>query len=66
MHHLGLLNDGGFHEAMLEEKSPRKAARKLTLSPARVSELVRNLDTRVRVRLVKRTSRSVAASPAEQ
>ncbi len=52
--------------AVLEEKSFRKAARKLGLSPARVSELVRNLETGVGVRLVERTSRSVAASPAGQ
>jgi len=52
--------------AVLEEKSFRSAARKLGLSPARVSELVRNLEVRVGVRLVERTSRSVAASPAGQ
>jgi DNA-binding transcriptional LysR family regulator len=52
--------------AVLEVKSFRKAARKLGLSPARVSELVRNLETRVGVRLVERTSRSVAASPGGQ
>jgi DNA-binding transcriptional LysR family regulator len=52
--------------AVLEEKSFRNAARKLGLSPARVSELVRNLEDRIGVRLVERTSRSVAASPAGQ
>jgi DNA-binding transcriptional LysR family regulator len=52
--------------AVLEEKSFRNAARKLGVSPARVSELVRNLEARVGVRLVERTSRSVAASPAGQ
>jgi DNA-binding transcriptional LysR family regulator len=52
--------------AVLEEKSFRNAARKLGLSPARVSELVRNLEERVGVRLVERTSRSVAASLAGQ
>ena len=51
---------------VLEEKSFRNAAKKLGLSPARVSELVRNLEARVGVRLVERTSRSVAASPAGQ
>ena len=50
--------------AVLEEKSFRKAAQKLGLSPARVSELIRNLEARVGVRLVERTSRSVAASAA--
>jgi DNA-binding transcriptional LysR family regulator len=49
---------------VLEERSFRNAARKLGLSPARVSELVRNLEARLGVRLVERTSRSVAASPA--
>jgi DNA-binding transcriptional LysR family regulator len=48
------------------QKSFRNAARKLGLSPARVSELVRQLEARVGVRLVERTSRSVAASPAGQ
>jgi DNA-binding transcriptional LysR family regulator len=52
--------------AVLEEKSFRSASRKIGLSPARVSELVRNLEARVGVRLVERTSRSVAASPAGQ
>jgi len=52
--------------AVLEEKSFRNAARKLGLSPARVSELVRNLEERIGVRLVERTSRSVAASLAGQ
>src|SRR5271170_8217305 len=66
MHHLGLPTDGGFHGAVLEEKSFRKVARKLALSPARVSELVRNLETRVGVRPVERTSRSVTAGPAGQ
>jgi DNA-binding transcriptional LysR family regulator len=51
---------------VLEEKSFRNAARKLGLSPARVSELVRDLEVRVGVRLVERTSRSVAASAAGQ
>jgi DNA-binding transcriptional LysR family regulator len=48
--------------AVLQEKSFRNAARKIGLSPARVSELVRNLEARVGLRLVERTSRSVAAS----
>jgi DNA-binding transcriptional LysR family regulator len=50
--------------AVLEQKSFTKAAVRLGLSPARVSELVRNLEERVGVRLVERTTRSVAATPA--
>ena len=50
--------------AVLERKSFSKAAEQLGLSPARVSELVRNLEERVGVRLVERTTRSVAATAA--
>ena len=50
--------------AVIERKSFTKAAEQLGLSPARVSELVRNLEERVGVRLVERTTRSVAATPA--
>jgi DNA-binding transcriptional LysR family regulator len=50
--------------AVLEQKSFTKAAQQLGLSPARVSELVRTLEERLGVRLVERTTRSVAASPA--
>jgi len=50
--------------AVLERKSFTKAAEQLGLSPARISELVRNLEERVGVRLVERTTRSVAATPA--
>jgi DNA-binding transcriptional LysR family regulator len=50
--------------AVLEQKSFTKAANQLGLSPARVSELVRNLEGRLGVRLVERTTRSVAATPA--
>ena len=50
--------------AVLEQKSFTKAAEKLGLSPARVSELVRNLEERLGVRLAERTTRSVAATPA--
>ncbi len=49
---------------VLENKSFTKAAEQLGLSPARVSELVRNLEERIGVRLVERTTRSVAATPA--
>ena len=50
--------------AVLEHKSFTRAAEQLGLSPARVSELVRNLEERVGVRLVERTTRSVAATEA--
>jgi DNA-binding transcriptional LysR family regulator len=50
--------------AVLERKSFSKAAKQLGLSPARVSELVRNLEERLGVRLVERTTRSVAATAA--
>ena len=50
--------------AVLEQKGFTKAAKQLGLSPARVSELVRNLEERLGVRLVERTTRSVAATSA--
>lgn len=50
--------------AVLELKSFTRAAERLGLSPARVSELVRSLEGRVGVRLVERTTRSVAATQA--
>jgi LysR family transcriptional regulator, regulator of peptidoglycan recycling len=50
--------------AVLEQKSFAKAARQLGLSPPRVSELVRALEERLGVRLVERTTRSVAPTAA--
>lgn len=50
--------------AVLEKKSFTKAAEQLGLSPGRVSELVRNLEDRTGVRLVERTTRSVAPTAA--
>jgi DNA-binding transcriptional LysR family regulator len=50
--------------AVLEQKSFTRAARQLGLSPARVSELMRSLEERLGVRLVERTTRSVAATAA--
>src|SRR5947207_6210665 len=50
--------------AVLEQKSFTKAAKQLGLSPARVSELMRQLEERLGVRLVERTTRSVAATAA--
>src|SRR6266403_4626204 len=59
----------GFNEtsafvAVLEHKSFTRAAKQLGLSPARVSELMRGLEERLGVRLVERTTRSVAATAA--
>lgn len=50
--------------AVLEKRSFTKAAEQLGLSPARVSERVRNLEERTGVRLVERTTRSVTATAA--
>lgn len=50
--------------AVLEQKGFANAAKHLGLSPPRVSELIRNLEERVGVRLVERTTRSVAPSKA--
>jgi DNA-binding transcriptional LysR family regulator len=48
----------------VELKSFTKAAKQLALSPPRVSEMVRNLEERLGVRLVERTTRSVAPTAA--
>jgi DNA-binding transcriptional LysR family regulator len=50
--------------AVLEQKSFTRAAKQLGLSPARVSELIRGLEELLGVRLVERTTRSVAATAA--
>jgi DNA-binding transcriptional LysR family regulator len=50
--------------AVLEQKSFTRGARQLGLSPARVSELIRSLEERLGIRLVERTTRSVAATAA--
>ena len=50
--------------AVVELKSFAKAARQLALSPPRVSEMVRKLEERLGVRLVERTTRSVAPTAA--
>lgn len=50
--------------AVLEQKSFTKAAKQLGLSLPRVSELVRNLEERLGVRLVERTTRSVSPTAA--
>jgi len=50
--------------AVVEQKSFTRAAKQLGLSPPRVSEMVRNLEEELGVRLVERTTRSVAATAA--
>jgi DNA-binding transcriptional LysR family regulator len=50
--------------AVLEQKSFSKAAKQLGLSPPRVSDMVRKLEERLGVRLVERTTRSVAPTTA--
>jgi DNA-binding transcriptional LysR family regulator len=50
--------------AVVEQKSFTKAAKQLGLSPPRVSEMVRQLEERLGVRLIERTTRSVAATAA--
>ncbi|MGO9418354.1 helix-turn-helix domain-containing protein, partial [Roseiarcus sp.] len=46
--------------AVLEQKSFTKAGKLLGLSTPRVSDMVRSLEERLGVRLVERTTRSVA------
>ena len=50
--------------AVLDGKSFTKAAKQLGLSAPRISELVRKLEQRLGVRLIERTTRSVAATAA--
>jgi len=50
--------------AVLEQKSFTKAAKLLGLSTPRVSDMVRSLEERLGVRLVERTTRSVAPTTA--
>jgi DNA-binding transcriptional LysR family regulator len=50
--------------AVVEHNNFRKAATQLGLSPPRVSEMLRNLEERLGVRLVERTTRSVSPTPA--
>jgi DNA-binding transcriptional LysR family regulator len=66
---VGAMATPGFAEtnafvAVVEQKSFTKAAKQLGLSPPRVSEMVRNLEERLGVRLVERTTRSVAPTAA--
>lgn len=48
--------------AVVEQKSFTRAAKQLGLSPPRVSEMVRSLEEQLGVRLVERTTRSVAVT----
>jgi DNA-binding transcriptional LysR family regulator len=50
--------------AILEQRSFSKAARQLGMSPSSLSETLRRLEERLGVRLVERTTRSVAATEA--
>jgi DNA-binding transcriptional LysR family regulator len=50
--------------AVIEHKRFANAAKQLELSPPRVSEMVRNLEERLGVRLVERTTRSVSPTEA--
>src|SRR5882672_8817561 len=50
--------------AVVEHKSFANAAKQLGLSPPRVSEMVRNLEERLGVRLVERTTRAVSPTEA--
>src|ERR1700741_3935222 len=63
MHRASLAEATAF-VAVVELKSFTKAAKQLALSPPRVSEMVRNLEDRLGVRVVERTTRSVAPTAA--
>jgi DNA-binding transcriptional LysR family regulator len=63
MHKASLAETTAF-VTVVELKSFNKAAKQLALSPPRVSEMVRNLEERLGVRLVERTTRSVAPTAA--
>jgi DNA-binding transcriptional LysR family regulator len=52
--------------AVAEERSFRKAAERLGMSPSALSRVVRTLEERVGVRLLNRTTRSVAPTEAGQ
>jgi molybdenum-dependent DNA-binding transcriptional regulator ModE len=57
-------SETGAFIAVLEQRSFRKAAKLLNLSPSRVSEMVRRLEEQLGVRLLERTTRSVAPTTA--
>ena len=62
--HVPSLAESTAFVAVVELKSFAKAAKQLALSPPRVSEMVRKLEERLGVRLVERTTRSVARTAA--
>jgi DNA-binding transcriptional LysR family regulator len=62
--HVPSLAEATAFVAVVELKSFAKAAKQLALSPPRVSEMVRKLEERLGVRLVERTTRSVAPTAA--
>jgi DNA-binding transcriptional LysR family regulator len=56
--------ESGVFLTVLEQKSFTKAAKRHGLSPARVSDIVRRMEDSLGVRLIERTTRSVAPTPA--
>lgn len=56
--------ESGVFLTVLEQKSFTKAARRHGLSPARVSDIVRRMEDSLGVRLIERTTRSVAPTAA--
>ena len=60
------LNDLAAFTAVAEERSFTKAAARLGVSPSALSQTIRNLESRLGVRLLTRTTRSVATTDAGQ
>jgi DNA-binding transcriptional LysR family regulator len=56
--------ESGVFLTVLEQKSFTRAAKRHGLSPARVSEIVRRMEDSLGVRLIERTTRSVAPTAA--
>ncbi|WP_375788612.1 LysR family transcriptional regulator [Bradyrhizobium sp. Pha-3] len=56
--------ESGVFLTVLEQKSFTKAAKRHGLSPARVSDIVRRMEDMLGVRLIERTTRSVAPTAA--
>jgi DNA-binding transcriptional LysR family regulator len=57
-------NDLSAFAAVAREKSFTRAAAKLGVSPSSLSQTIRNLEERLRIRLLTRTTRSVATTEA--